>query len=131
MGLNIETTIQIEFVKWIRNNYPEIEIRYTKNENKVNKVQAAIDKKMGQAVAGTPDLQLLMDVEDLTYILELELKTLAKTSKLNPNQVEWHKNFNETKNRKATWAKGLIAAKEKVQKWYENITKGIDSKNVM
>lgn len=128
MGLSVEATIQIELVKWIRNNYPEIEIRYTKNENKVNKVQAAIDKKMGQAIAGTPDLQLLLDNGGYTYILELELKTLAKTSQLNSNQIEWHKNFNETKNRKATWAKGLIAAKEVVTEWVVQIYNTVPEK---
>jgi hypothetical protein len=121
MGLSVEATIQIELVKWLRNNYPDIEIRYNKNENKVNKVQAAIDKKMGQAVAGTPDLQLLIDKNDITHILELELKTLAKSSKLNPNQEKWHNNFNETKNRKATWVKGLIAAKETITNWLNSL----------
>jgi len=112
---NIESAIQREIVKYLRTNYPEIEIRYNKNENKKNKLEAIIDKKMGQAVAGTPDLTLFLNQRHLTHILELELKTLA--GKLNPNQVKWHDNFTPTTNRKAAVAYGYDDAKRIIDAW--------------
>ena len=116
----VEAAIQRELVKWLRNNYPQIEIRYNKNENKKNKIEAIIDKKMGQAVAGTPDLTLFNDWIEITYILELELKKLNGT--LQPSQIEWHSKFKPTKNRQAAIAYGLIEAQRIVTEWIKNVT---------
>ena len=116
----IEDAIQRELVKWLRNGFAYIEIRYNKNENKRDKIQAVLDKKMGQAVAGTPDLTLFLDCLDETNILELELKRLNGTLQL--SQVEWHKNFKPTKNRKAAVAYGLIEAQRIVTEWINEVT---------
>ena len=116
----IEDAIQRELIKWLKNNYPEVEARYNKIENKANKIQAAIDKKMGAAVAGTPDLTLFTDVADWTYILELELKILDGT--LRDSQKKWHKEFKPTKNRQAAIAYGLIEAQKTITNWLNAIT---------
>lgn len=117
---NPEGAIQRELVKWLRLTYPLIEIRYNKNENKANKVQAIVDKKLGQAIAGTPDLTLFCNKRGYTYILELELKT--KTGKLSPSQKLWHSKFISTANRKAVIAYGFVEAITAVERWLGEIS---------
>lgn len=116
---SIEASIQRELVKWLKQTYPAIEIKYNKNENKRDKLQAILDKKMGQSIAGTPDLTLTTDFNEWTYILELELKKLKGT--LNPAQIAWHLNFKPTKNRVAKIAYGYIEALEAIESWLSSL----------
>lgn len=123
MKKSIEATIQRELVKWIKKEYPFIEVKYNKNENKRDALQAVIDKKMGQTQAGYPDLTLLTNNQGLTFILELELKT--KTGKLNDAQKKWHKDFKSTKNRVAKIAYGFLESQTIISEWYYGTNKKI------
>ena len=115
----IEDAIQKELVKWMRKEYPFLDIRYNKIENKKDIVQAVQDKKMGSAVKGTPDLTLFIHKEDYTYILELELK--KKDGDLNQNQIDWWAEFRPNQNRRGEVGYGLIHAQEIVVKWINSI----------
>ena len=117
---NPEQAIQRQLVLWLRLQYPTMEIRYNKNENKRDVVQAINDKRMGQAIAGTPDLTLFCNKRGWTYILELELKT--KVGTLNPNQKLWHANFFSTQNRKAAISYGFDEAQVAVANWLSSIS---------
>jgi hypothetical protein len=118
----IEDAIQKQLVLWIRSLFPEIDLRSNKLENKKNVLEAVNDKRKGQAKAGTPDLTLFCDYNDLTYILELELKT--KKGKLNQAQIIWHKDFKSTKNHIARIAYGLDEAKTAILKWVDGVKNG-------
>lgn len=116
---NVEATIQRHLVKWLRKEYPTVEVRYNKIENKRNALEGYMDKLLGSAVAGTPDLTLFLDRQEFTYILELELK--KKDGTLNDAQKLWHKNFKETKNRKARVAYGFIEAQNVARDWVASL----------
>lgn len=115
---NIEMAIQRELIKWLHLTYPQVEIIYRKNEGKKSIITAILDKLAGLA-AGVPDLQLLMNYDGWTYILELELKKLKGS--LNDNQEEWWDKFIPTKNRKGAIAYGYIQAQEAVRNWVSGI----------
>lgn len=115
---NVEQTIQIELIKWVRKEYPNIEIYYNKNEGEKNIITAITDKKMGLK-AGRTDLDLYLDKDNITYILHLELK--KKDGTLNDAQKLWHKNFKETRNRKAKVAYGFIEAQNVARDWVASL----------
>ena len=115
---HIESAIQRELVKWLANDYPDIEVIFRKNEGKKSKQSAILDKLMGLK-AGVPDLQLIVDITALSYFLELELKTLK--GRLNDNQKEWHANFKPTRNRQSAVAYGLLQAQDIVRNWLKTI----------
>lgn len=115
----IETTIQKELVKYIRTTYPHIDIRYNKNEGFKDIIGAVIDKKMGQAIAGTPDLTLFIHKQVYTFILELELK--KKLGVLNDAQKDWWAEFRPNQNRQGQIAHGYIEAKNIIDKWVVGI----------
>jgi hypothetical protein len=117
----VESAIQRELIKWLREEYPFIEPRYNKLENKKNVLEAVDDKRMGFAVAGTPDLTLFIHKEDYTYILELELKT--KKGSLNKNQDDWWAEFRPNQNRQGEIAYGFNEAKIKIKNWVDSIIK--------
>ena len=117
---NVEDVIQIEYVKWLSVNHPEIEVYYNKNEGKKHIITAMQDKRKGLKKA-RPDLDLIMKVRSIYHFLHQELKT--KTGKLSPDQKAWHANFIPTKNRQACVSYGLHQAQEHVLKWLEDIQK--------
>jgi hypothetical protein len=116
---NVEATIQQQLVLWLRLQHPSVEIKSNKNEDAGNVVKAMINKRMGRAEAGYPDLTLTYDKGDITYILELELKT--KTGKLSDVQKTWHSRFQPTKNRMAKIAWGFEEAQKAIQSWLSTL----------
>ena len=133
---------QKQLVLWIKKDLPDIVIKSNKLENKKVKipfvkgyeaickkiqvtldkwhiVKIAEDKRMGAPVAGTPDLTLTLDYKDLTYILELELKTLK--GKLNDSQVEWWGNFTPTENRTGKVGYGFLEQQKIIKDWVDSI----------
>lgn len=115
----VEAAIQKELVKWMRQEYPKIDIRYNKGEGDKNLIEAIDDKRMGLAEAGTPDLTLFMDKGEYTYIFELELK--RKKGKLNEAQKEWWSEFKPNKNKQGQIAYGLFDAQDKIKNWVDLI----------
>lgn len=114
----IEDAIQTELVKWLDNNYPQIEYYYNKAEGIKTKATAMKDKRMGLK-AGRVDMTNYLDARELTYILELELKKID--GDLQPSQKEWHKKFKPTKNRTAAIAYGLIEAQKIIEEWVKKV----------
>ena len=115
----VEDAIQKEIVKWIRKEYPEVDLRMNNLDGNKNMIQAMQDKRRGQAIKGTPDLTLFIHKEDYTHILELELKT--KKGSLNTNQEEWWSEFRPNQNRVGEVGYGLADTQEKIQKWINSI----------
>jgi len=117
MAKKVEATIQKELVKWLRKNYPDVVICYNRLENKKNMVEIIDDKRMGAVIKGTPDLTLMLDEKNITYIFYLELKTLK--GKLQQSQKEWWDNFKPTLNKKGEIAYGLQEAQKKIKQWLD------------
>lgn len=131
----IEDAIQKQFVAFIRKDYPSVQITRIKNEGfdigkneQQNMVNAINDKKMGRAEAGRPDLEFQIDVNDFTYILLIELKTL--NGKLTGAQPEWWAKFKPTANKKGYVCKGLLVAKEIFINWYNAVTNATKQHNI-
>ena len=116
---NTEIIIQRELIKWIKQEYPTIEVIWQKNEGKKFQLTAILDKKSG-LISGFPDLTLYKPHKGFTYILHLELKT--KIGTLNPNQKLWWSRFLSTKNRKGAIAYGLEEAKTAILNWLRDIS---------
>lgn len=113
-----EATIQRELIKWIKQEYPQVEYLYCKNEGKKDAMMGKLDKQMG-LLAGFPDLTFFYTKENVTYILHLELKTLK--GKLNNNQKKWWSNLEKTSNREGFIAHGFQEAKKYFIKWFDNV----------
>ncbi len=116
---NVERAIQQQLVLWIKLQYPAVEIKSNKNEDAGSVVKAMINKRMGRAEAGYPDLTLTCDKAGWTYILELELKTLK--GKLSDVQKIWWANFKPTNNRVGRVAYGFEMAQESVKTWLSSL----------
>jgi len=114
MVKHVEKAIQKEAVLWIEQTYPDVEVYYYKAEGEKNIITAVEDKRMGLK-NGFPDLFLLTDRNDFTYILHLELKKLKGV--LNPNQRVWWAKFKPNYNRKGYVTYSLSEIKEYVTNW--------------
>lgn len=120
MGMkHCESLIQRELILWLKQTYPEVEYIFRKNEGMKSQQTATLDKKMGLR-AGVPDLQLLLNKNDKTYILELEIKIIKGI--LSTNQKKWHAEFVETSNRIAKVGYGFIECKQLITNWHNNLT---------
>jgi hypothetical protein len=113
-----ESSIQRELILWLKQTYPNVEYIFRKNEGMKSQQTATLDKKMG-LMAGVPDLQLLLNKNNITYILELEIKIIK--GMLNPNQRRWHAAFVETSNRKLATGYGFAQCKEIIENWIKDI----------
>ena len=121
MGMkHCESSIQRELILWLKQTYPEVEYIFRKNEGMKSQQTATLDKKMGLR-AGVPDLQLLANKNNKTYILELEIKIIKGI--LNTNQKRWHAEFVETENRIAKVGYGFIQCKQLTTNWLNSLTK--------
>ena len=114
----VESAIQCELVKWLSQEYGDIEYYYNKNEGMKAKAVAMLDKRMG-LIAGRVDMDLVKTVGELAYFLHLEIKTLE--GGLNPNQIKYHAAFNPTKNRIIKVAYGFEECKKTIIEWIEEI----------
>jgi hypothetical protein len=127
MVKKIEGAFQKELVKWIKLTYPFVDIRYNKGEGWKTKGEATQDKKMGIAKAGTPDLTLFYHTEEVSYILELELKAqrrqTEKNKGLNEAQLKWWSEFKENKNRIGAIVYNLHTAQEIINNFINNFSK--------
>lgn len=108
----IEASVQKELVKWMRKEYPQLDIRLNKLDGRKDMLEIVEDKRMGAAIKGTPDITLMLHLKS-TYVFELELKILKGT--LNQNQKDWWANFKPNKTRSGAVAKGLLHAQSLVQ----------------
>jgi len=118
--VNIESTIQTQLVLWIKQTYPEVRIKYNKNEDAGSVIKAMQNKRMGRAEAGFPDLTLEVDKYNWTWILELELK--KKKGVLSAVQKAWWAKFTPTKNKAGCVAYGFLEAQSAVTSWLLSVS---------
>lgn len=111
-----ESAIQREYIIWMAKVYPFVRVNYNKGEGKKTMLEATLDKKMGLR-PGRPDLDLQQDINNLTYILELELKTM--NGKLHESQKRYHAYFKPTHNKQLKVAQGLLHAQEITKEWVQ------------
>lgn len=114
-----ESAIQRQLIIWLAQQYPATRVNYNKNEGKKTALEGRLDKLMGLRKA-RPDLDLQLDVGNLTYILELELK--KTDGALSKDQKIYHLNFFPTRNKSLSVAYGLIHAQEIITNWVKNVT---------
>ncbi len=127
----VEDSVQIEFVKWVKKEFQElakVDVRCNKLDGLRGIIEISREKKMGQAIAGTPDLTIYLIESNLTYIIEVELK--RKDGHLNKNQKDWWFNFKENFNHKGFVGYGLLDAQKKFREKVLLIKKENKNENI-